>query len=237
MWIVLSVEACSEMDSSFCRMLLQWDKMIVPCLVWLQFLSQQWCKTLTKCQWATTAPQRVIKRTNATSDHWWKMTRRQLCSENKKKKQKTQEHRNTFFVCRAAFNCISVLLINIVPRLWDILTQESLKEESVSISFFHCSKSIRQIKQYNNLCILGPSSRIKHLPTLIRKRVFVLCFFFLAIPELKKFWSPCSIHIVRYVCVQQSKTETHFFRESGQKVTVVILLVDYQTSSWQHTLM
>lgn len=74
MWIVLLPVACREMDSSLCKVLLQRDKMIVPCLVWFQFVSQQWCEILTKCQWAITAPQRHKMKTNVTSDHRWKMT-------------------------------------------------------------------------------------------------------------------------------------------------------------------
>lgn len=75
MWTVLLPVACSEMNSSLCKMLPQWDKMIIPCLVWLQFLSLRWCEIFTKCQWATTAPQRDTMRTNVTFDHGWKMTR------------------------------------------------------------------------------------------------------------------------------------------------------------------
>lgn len=74
MWIVLLLRARSEMNSSLCKMLPQWDKTIVPCLVWFQFLAQQWCEILTKCQWEITAPQRDTMRTNVTSDHGWKTT-------------------------------------------------------------------------------------------------------------------------------------------------------------------
>ncbi len=143
MWTVLSLVACREINSSLYKMIHQWEKMIR--LMWLTFLSQQRCKTWTKCQKAITDPQRVIQRTNATSDHWWKMTAWQLFSERKTKHRNT---RNTFFLTLEQLLTQYLSFRSILyPDCETSWPRESLTEKSVSVllkecfSSFHCSKS------------------------------------------------------------------------------------------------
>lgn len=126
------VVACSEMDLSLCKMLLQWDKMILFRMIPIALSAVM--GNFDQASMSNNSNNTPPSRHDENKCSLWSCLENDNSALRGKNKHHTEHTSSIFFSYRAAFNSNSVHLINIVPRLWDCSTLERVWWKTVFLS-------------------------------------------------------------------------------------------------------